>query len=34
MQTAFAAGDRVGGLKRGVTMLAAHARAPQTLHAE
>ena len=34
MQSAFAAGDRVGGLKRGVTMLAAHARAPQTLHAE
>ena len=34
MQSAFAAGDRVGGLTRGVTMLAAHARAPQTLHAE
>ena len=34
MQSAFAAGDRVGGLKRGVTMLAQHARAPQTLHAE
>ena len=34
MQSAFAAGDRVGGLKRGVTMLAQHARAPHTLHAE
>ena len=34
MQTAFAAGDLVGGLKRGITMLADHARAPQTLHAE
>ena len=34
MQTAFAAGDLVGGLKRGITMLAHHARAPQTLHAE
>jgi uncharacterized protein DUF5130 len=34
MQSAFAAGDLVGGLKRGITMLAAHARAPQTLHAE
>ena len=34
MQTAFAAGDRVGGLKRGITILADHARAPQTLHAE
>ena len=34
MQTDFAAGDLVGGLKRGITMLAAHARAPQTLHAE
>ncbi len=33
MQSAFAAGDVVGGLKRGITMLAAHARAPQTLHA-
>lgn len=33
MQSAFAAGDLVGGLKRGITMLAAHARAPQTLHA-
>ena len=34
MQTAFAAGDIVGGLKRGIAMLAQHARAPQTLHAE
>ena len=34
MQSAFAAGDLVGGLKRGVAMLAQHARAPQTLHAE
>jgi hypothetical protein len=33
MQSAFAAGDFVGGLKRGITMLAAHARPPQTLHA-
>ena len=34
MQTAFAAGDLVGGLKRGIHMLAQHAMAPQTLHAE
>ena len=34
MQTAFGAGDLVGGLKRGINMLAEHARAPQTLHAE
>ncbi len=34
MQSGFAAGDLVGGLKRGITMLASHARAPQTLHAE
>jgi len=34
MQSAFAVGDLVGGLKRGVAMLAQHARAPQTLHAE
>lgn len=32
MQSAFAAGDLVGGLKRGVSMLADHARAPETLH--
>ena len=34
MQSAFSAGDLVGGLKRGIAMLAQHARAPQTLHAE
>jgi hypothetical protein len=34
METAFGAGDLVGGLKRGISMLAQHARAPQTLHAE
>lgn len=34
MQSVFAEGDLVGGLKRGITMLADHARAPQTLHAE
>ena len=33
MQSAFAAGDLVGGLKRGVAVLAEHARAPETLHA-
>ena len=33
MQTTFAEGDLVGGLRRGITMLAEHARAPQTLHA-
>jgi uncharacterized membrane protein YgcG len=32
MQSAFAAGDLVAGLKRGISMLADHARAPQTLH--
>jgi uncharacterized membrane protein YgcG len=32
MQTAFAAGDLVGGLKRGIQMLADHARSPETLH--
>ncbi|MGH3362474.1 MAG: DUF5130 family protein [Nocardioides sp.] len=32
MQSAFAEGDLVGGLKRGITMLADHARAPETLH--
>ncbi len=32
MQSAFAAGDLVGGLRRGITMLAEHARAPHTLH--
>ncbi len=34
MQSYFAAGDLVGGLRRGIQMLAEHARAPQTLHAE
>lgn len=33
MQTDLAAGDLVGGLRRGITLLAEHARAPQTLHA-
>jgi hypothetical protein len=33
MQSDFASGDLVGGLRRGVQMLADHARAPQTLHA-
>lgn len=32
MQADFAAGDLVGGLKRGIALLADHARAPQTLH--
>ncbi len=34
MQSLFAAGDLVGGLRRGIHMLADHARAPETLHAE
>jgi hypothetical protein len=34
MRTRFAEGDLVGGLKRGIEMLADHARAPQTLHTE
>lgn len=34
MQTDFAAGDLVGGLKRGIQMLADHARSPETLHAD
>ncbi|CAB4690082.1 MAG: DUF5130 family protein [Actinobacteria bacterium] len=33
MQTDFAGDDLVGGLKRGIQMLAEHARAPHTLHA-
>ena len=33
MAGTFAAGDLAGGLKRGVTGLALHARAPETLHA-
>ena len=34
MQSSFASGDLVGGLRRGIQMLAEHARAPQTLHAD
>ena len=34
MQSLFAEGDLVGGLRRGIQLLAEHARAPQTLHAE
>lgn len=34
MQSLFAAGDLVGGLRRGIQMLAEHAAAPETLHAE
>ena len=33
MQSAFAAGDLVGGIVRGVQMLAEHARRPRMLHA-
>jgi uncharacterized membrane protein YgcG len=32
MQSTFAAGDLVGGIKNGVLMLAEHARRPDTLH--
>lgn len=34
MRTDFGAGDLVGGLKRGIAMLADHARAPETLHVD
>lgn len=34
MQTAFAAGDLVGGITRGLAMLSEHARRPRMLHAE
>lgn len=34
MQSSFAAGDLVGGLRRGIQQLAEHARAPQTLHTD
>ena len=34
MQTAFAVGDLVGGLRRGIAMLADHARSQNTLHAQ
>jgi hypothetical protein len=33
MESAFAEGDLVGGIKRGVTQLADAARQPETLHA-
>ncbi len=32
MQSAFAEGDLVGGIKRGILTLAEHARKPETLH--
>ncbi len=34
MQSLFAEGHLVDGLRRGIQRLAEHARAPQTLHAE
>ncbi|MGZ4457279.1 MAG: DUF5130 family protein [Nocardioides sp.] len=34
MRSLFAEGDPVGGLTRGIAMLAEHAKAPHTLHAE
>jgi uncharacterized membrane protein YgcG len=34
MGSRFAEDDLVGGLKRGIEMLAEHAKAPQTLHSE
>lgn len=34
MQTAFAAGDLVGGITQGLVMLADHARRPRMLHTE
>jgi uncharacterized membrane protein YgcG len=34
MQSSFSAGDLVGGLRRGIQLLAEHSRSPQTLHAE
>ena len=34
MQQDFAAGDLAGGLRRGIEMLAEHARPPRTLHAQ
>ena len=34
MQSAFTAGDLVGGITRGVAMLAEAARKPQTLHSD
>ena len=34
MQSLFSAGDLVGGLRRGISMLAEHAVGPETLHAD
>jgi len=34
MQSAFAAGELVGGIRQGICMLAENARAPQTLHGQ
>jgi hypothetical protein len=34
MRSLIAQGDLVGGLRRGIQMLADHARAPDTLHAD
>jgi hypothetical protein len=34
MQSAFTAGDLVGGIKRGLHTLAEHARKPRMLHAD
>lgn len=34
MRGYFAAGDLVGGLRHGIAMLAEHATAPRTLHAD
>ncbi|WP_341230598.1 DUF5130 family protein [Nocardioides salarius] len=34
MQQDFATGDLAGGLRRGIEMLAEHARPPRTLHAQ
>lgn len=34
MKSAFASDDLVGGLRRGINLLAEHGRAPQTLHAD
>lgn len=34
MQSSFALGDLVGGLRRGIQMLADYAHAPQTLHGD
>jgi uncharacterized membrane protein YgcG len=34
MQSAFAAGDLVGGIIQGLSMLAEHARRPRMLHAD